>query len=337
VASSINQELLDFQITHYSYLERYKNTLVREIVSMFRTRRRGLIRQLAEEPLLKYERRRFERELRYWDSILTEQDALLAEALEGNLEEFLSREAAYQGAMIGRAGPMLDINIPSATQMATAARLEPFEGLPINQHIQNTFGNSRARFLAEVRQGYAFGVPTERIAENLSAALNMDINRVRNITRSAVGHMASIARKELYEQNSDVIEYEQWVSTLDTRTTPICQVMDGALRKIGESEWSNGQYGEPGQIHWGCRSTSIPIIKDWRALGLDDPPAGVRASLDGGVPDSTTYQEWLAGQTQARQEEVLGIQRAELFREGKLSLAEMVRDGRYITLDELMK
>ncbi|MNH48431.1 hypothetical protein D3C79_1122880 [compost metagenome] len=54
------------------------------------------------------------------------------------------------------------------------------------------------------------------------------------------------------------------------------------------------------------------------------------------MPQSTTYAEWLAQQPAARQDEILGPERARLMREGKLKLDAFYNDkGKFLALDEL--
>lgn len=58
----------------------------------------------------------------------------------------------------------------------------------------------------------------------------------------------------------------------------------------------------------------------------------------GQLPAATTYQDWMARQPRAFQDEVLGVTKARLFREGRLTLDDFVdRSGRELTLDELRR
>jgi hypothetical protein len=72
-------------------------------------------------------------------------------------------------------------------------------------------------------------------------------------------------------------------------------------------------------------------------MGLDiDIPASTRASMDGQVPSKITYQEWLKKQSVERQNEVLGVTKAKLFREGGLPIDKFVSPkGHVYTLDQL--
>jgi hypothetical protein len=98
----------------------------------------------------------------------------------------------------------------------------------------------------------------------------------------------------------------------------------------------------------GDRCTQVPVTKSWEELAeetgadtalarqLDEIPAGVRASMDGEASGTLTYEDWLAGQSQARQQDILGPGRYELWTKGKLTLAEMLdQRGNPMTLEQL--
>lgn len=89
-----------------------------------------------------------------------------------------------------------------------------------------------------------------------------------------------------------------------------------------------------------CRSTTAPVLKSWREMGvpIDEVPEGTRASMDGQVPESTTYQTWLQRQPASVQDEVLGATRGALFRRGGLTLDRFVdMSGRQYTIQELRR
>ena len=107
--------------------------------------------------------------------------------------------------------------------------------------------------------------------------------------------------------------------TLDSRTTETCRLRDGKQyspithRPIGHSyPWLGG----PGKAHWQCRSTSVPVTKSFKELGIDidELPPAERASMDGQVPAETTYAQWIKRQPAARQDQILGPVRGALMR-----------------------
>ena len=69
---------------------------------------------------------------------------------------------------------------------------------------------------------------------------------------------------------------------------------------------------------------------------LAEADEGTRASMNGQVPASETYQTWLKRQPAGFQDDVLGVQRASLFRQGKLTVDKFVDEsGKVYTMEQL--
>ena len=60
-----------------------------------------------------------------------------------------------------------------------------------------------------------------------------------------------------------------WVSTLDGRTSPICQARDGIVFPVSS--------GPRPPAHPNCRSTTAPVLRTWKELGVDDFPEAPEA------------------------------------------------------------
>lgn len=146
------------------------------------------------------------------------------------------------------------------------------------------------------------------------------------LVRTSVNHAGGVARGETYAANGGVVQAEKFVAVLDGSTTITCASLDGTIHAIGE--------GPHPALHWGCRSIRVPIVQQGVALDL---PGG-RRTADGVRPVSArlTYGGWLKKQPQAVQDEVLGVERAKLFRSGKVSIQRFTDDtGKVYTLDQL--
>jgi hypothetical protein len=72
-------------------------------------------------------------------------------------------------------------------------------------------------------------------------------------------------------------------------------------------------------------------------IDIDEAPAGTRASMNGQVPEKTTYNDWLKGQPAKVQDDILGPGRGKLFRNDGYSVSNFVdrKTGRHYTLKEL--
>lgn len=81
-----------------------------------------------------------------------------------------------------------------------------------------------------------------------------------------------------------------------------------------------------------CRSVRVPSIKSEYDLNIDT----TRAAQGGEVSARTTYSGWLRRQSKEVQNKVLGVEKAKLFRSGKVTLDRFVDStGHTYTLKEL--
>lgn len=152
------------------------------------------------------------------------------------------------------------------------------------------------------------------------------------IVRTAVNHVSSQTRLQTYQENDDLLKGYQWVATLDSRTSPICRERDGKIYPVDSAVFP--------PAHVNCRSTVSPVLKSWRELGIDRDEAApsTRASVNGQVPDTVTYEQWLSDQPEDVQDDVLGPTRAAAWRGGRLTWSEanaVTKTGRPVPLSDL--
>lgn len=210
-------------------------------------------------------------------------------------------------------------------------------------------GGLADKFADQMRAGMALGETNGKLIERVRGKtgqpgiMNLARSSAERLVRASVQAAANTAREATYDENADLISALEWSATLDTRTSPWCIVRDGLKytpkehRPMGHTvPWLEG----PGKIHWGCRSTSVPVLKSWRELGIDEDeiPETTRASMDGQVPAAMTFEQWLKKQSVARQDSVLGAGKAQLWRDGKITFRDLLdQNGRPLTTEELRR
>lgn len=190
------------------------------------------------------------------------------------------------------------------------------------------------------------------------------------LVRTSVLTVANQSKIDTILNNLDINKGIQWVSTLDNRTTPICRALDGLQWTVPDFTPVGHNKAFPGPTaHWGCRSTQIPITRSWKELAgpgakfaTTDGEAGnveellqkrlqemgmsaeqaakvkadTRASMDGQVAAKTTFEDWLNKKPAEFQDQLLGPQRAAMWRDGSVTIAEMTdQDNRPLTISEL--
>lgn len=187
--------------------------------------------------------------------------------------------------------------------------------------------------------------------------LQVPKNQAEALVRTSVLGVSNEARQQTIEANRDVIKGVQWVSTLDSRTTEICQALDGLSWEFPESGDAYADYipvdhdkaFSPPPAHWNCRSTIVPITYSFEELAARhgnsnaakkaaEIPEGKRASMDGQVSGKLTFDDWLRTKDEEFQDEVLGAKVAEMWRAGKMDLVQLT-DARNtpLTVEQLIE
>lgn len=132
--------------------------------------------------------------------------------------------------------------------------------------------------------------PDESI-KNLERFVDKKIKNTRNaagrlvMTESAYFH--SLSQKKAFDE-LDVEEYEI-VATLDSRTSEICQDMDG--KHFPMEDYQAGITAPPFHVY--CRSTTVPYFDDEFTLG-EERAARDKDGKTFYVPGEITYEEWFA-------------------------------------------
>lgn len=275
-----------------------------------------------------------------WDILLSDYSSELSIFLE----ELVTTESKYITRFLNQE---FDLNIPiyAPEQLFTAIMHTPWSvrqgsdaGELVGKIIKNWSKDTINRSINLIRLGYVEGLSVLDIVRSVvgTRSLNYkdglaEVSRrnAKALIRTVVHHLASQTRFKIFEKSSDIEQY-QWVATLDSRTTIICQSLD--LQKFYFSK------GPVPPIHIQCRSAIIPVFKDdiWLSRGRQ------RASEFGLESAHLSYYEWLKKQTVQFQNDVLGKQRAELFRKPEMTadkFAKLNMNRSFVprTLEEIKK
>jgi SPP1 gp7 family putative phage head morphogenesis protein len=240
--------------------------------------------------------------------------------------------------------------------------------LPNGQTVEKAFRGIAERqqeaLARHIRQGVFSGETTQQIARRLVGRLDFgqpgtvrqiaaaggEVTKLANyqvqtIVRTSINQVQNQASQAVYAANKKVSPKYEYVATLDSRTSPICQRLDG-------QEFSYNKGPTPPQ-HFNCRSTTVPVV-DFDGLqkkypGLEKPPAtalDTRPSITGRVPQGTSYGNWLLDQDRKLQIKTLGNEgKVNYFKKlakregsGQAALRKMIRtDGSERTLKDLEK
>lgn len=341
-----NQTLQDASLRHAVYLARYRAAVITRMLNLLARADADIVRQLRTRNVqTPFSEDRLQKLLVAVRAQQAKMWVKWREALRGELNAVGVYEADFQRRMIGAALPAEIANAvavvaPSTKLIHTAVTSRPFQGRFLRDWAASLEKDRLRRVEDAVRIGLVEGETVDKIVSRIAgtrAARYADgvlaINR-RNaeaVVRTAVTHTTSRAREALYTANPNLIKGVQYVATLDARTTDICASLDGQVFDVDKGP-------RPPQ-HVNCRSTTAPVLASFKELGFNasEVSEGTRASMNGQVPESTTYQSWLKSQPAHVQTEALGATKAKLFRDGGLTVDRLVerRTGHSYTLREL--
>lgn len=139
------------------------------------------------------------------------------------------------------------------------------------------------------------------------------------------------------EHDTDLAVSHEW---LLSRVTDIDSVeYSGKIYNIAVEDDESYTVGDV--IVHNCRSVEAPLLKTLDEIlgttGIPDIPDGTRSSIDGYIPADTTFDNWLSDKSEDFQDELLGSGKAQLWRDGKITLQDLVdpQTGQPLTLAEL--
>ena len=341
---TINEDILDRTISHMVWTERYKTSEAKKIIKLLNKADDDLVAQIAAR-MVKIEQRGYDLGVKTTErlesllKLIRDQRQEIAESLyissRDELFDFVVYEADFESRLITSAVADVGVDIamvqPAASQLKAAVTKKPFQGRLLREWYRDLGANSAKRVSDALKIGIIEGQTTDQIVRRIKGTrsrqyrdgiLEIDRRHAETITRTAINHVTARAKDDLYEENADIIDGVKFNATLDSRTTPICRSLDGKVYKLDAKR-------PVLPLHFGERSQYVPYLGPSKIKGL-------RASATGPVPDDLSYGDWLRKQSKATQEDVLGVKKAKLFREGNLSIDKFTaRDGSELTLAEL--
>ncbi|AGN30443.1 hypothetical protein SXAG_00162 [Synechococcus phage S-CBS4] len=239
--------------------------------------------------------------------------------------------------------------LPTAKTLERIAATSLIEGATIGQWFGSLQETTRFELSRAVKLGVSLGETNGEILNRIKSANEKGTQVLaktrRNgmaIVRTSVQTVSNEVRQATFQENADLVDGVQWLATLDGRTSDICIARSGLVWELPDYKpkgHSIGWNGGP-PAHWNCRSTTIPVLKSLEEMGVDpkDIPPEMRSSMDGQVAADLTFDDFLRGKPASFADEMLGKGRAQLWRDGKITLSQLLdQRGNPLTLAQLTK
>lgn len=311
---------LEFQLD----LQRVSKTLQADAIRILKRLERELVAEVSAGRYTQWRKARIEAQLKtVRDSIADYYD----EAATATMQSSASIATSAARSTVVGMGP--GAVLPSTEVLSSIVSRAVVQGAPMTAWWNKQAADTAFKFAAAVRQGLVAAETNQQIVKRVLDVMTVSKANAAALVQTTVATVSTDAAKTVAADNADIIKRIRAVETLDSRTCLRCMPLDGLEWEPDGTPIGHNIPLPSWPIHYNCRGLAIYRI-------TDEPPGGTRATGEGQVAAKTTFNDWLDRQSNAKQEEILGQGRAELYRSGKITLSDLTSGtGRPLTIKQL--
>ena len=248
--------------------------------------------------------------------------------------------SATADSLVAAVGGQVAISaIPTASYLETLAGNTIIQGAVQADWWDRQAGDTAFKFQSAVRQGLVGAETTPQIVKRVRNVMDLSKRNAETLVHTSVQSVANTTREKIFADNDDVMSGKEWSSALDRKTCPTCGALDGKRWTTDGKPIKHSMVYQIPPKHFRCRCSMVPVLKTWKELGInmDELSDSTRASMEGQVTDKT-FADWLKRKTETDPtfaDRTLGKGRAELWRNGKITMDQMISGGKPLSLSEL--
>lgn len=339
----INQKILDSVITQSLDLLRLDAGTRQQVLKLLMRLQQELVGRIANEDLTTFGKRRLAQFLKQASDVINRYYTMAQGELDLTLQHVGNIVATHAADTLS-AAVTLDSALPPVGYFRSLVSNVLMQGAPIADWWARQSMDMGFRFANAMRQGLAQGETNQQLIYRLIGKRGspgiMDIarNNAASLVQTSVQTVANDARLETFRRNADVIDSISWHTALDGHVCLLC-IPRAELRWTieGEPIGHDIPFENP-PIHFNDRCVLIPVTKSFKDLGVDlpEPDTSTRSSSDGQISADTSFADFLDRKGADFQDEVLGPGRAQLWRDGTITLRQLLDlSGNPLTLAEL--
>lgn len=210
----------------------------------------------------------------------------------------------------------------------TLADRQTVLGATINQWWGAQSDGTVDRISRAIQQGFDRGEGTEQLIRRIRgtrAGRFQDgvIQRSRRgaltIVRTALNAIANAANEQIIEENKALLAGYQHISVIDGNTSDVCIARSNLRWDLDQRPIDHDFPYDTPPLHPNCRSIVQPL-------------------LNASVPPVSTFDSFFKRQSAKKQGEIIGVGKAKLYREGRITLRDLVnQQNRPLTLEQLQE
>jgi SPP1 gp7 family putative phage head morphogenesis protein len=323
VTAATVRDLTDTLLRHQVLLQRLSTSEQKKFVPFLKEMDKELRARLSAGELTTYSRERLQRMLKSVDEMLAELLGDFQSQLLLDLDEIAKTEAPFSAKALGIVIDA-DAVVPAVSLIRSAVLNNPLsikDAPLLKPFIKDWTTAERKAVAGVIRRGVFQGQTNAQIVQAIRGTkarqyqdglLDVTARHAATLVHTAIQHTSSQARQATFEENGDIVEGVQWISTLDNKTCPVCRSLDRQTFALSK--------GPRAPIHPNCRCTLIPWLgKRFEQLMRGATRASAGAAGGAQVDANLDYYKWLKTQPKSFVEIALGPKRAKLFLDGGLS------------------
>lgn len=346
---SIDLSLEDAFVRHQILIQRYAKGREREAMRYIKALIESVQQQLGTDQLSELSQARLQRLLYDIELNMVLSGDNFRDSAIKELLEFAEYEVKWNYDVLRNTiTDFDDFTLPTQEQIESIVyndtmTLEPNQNYTISAAI-DTFNNKKQnQIIQSLKDNATLALPIAGVIGVLSGLKLLQGRQAATLSRTQTNRVAVLSRQTTMRLNSSegrqtgkqqkpMSGYYKWVAVLDSLTSYICISRDGRVYKDIDKN------PKP-PAHYNCRSTITYLVNDKYNKGGKGKAYRTAIGEDGKeqrISDTINYPQWLRRQPAGFQDEVLGIERGEMFRRGTLSVDRFVdENGRSLTLPEL--
>ena len=343
---ALDQALLELLFVHFINLTRLEAGEQAKILTLLEQLQKDLIAILAKETLTDFGKANTNTLLREASAVIAQTYSAAQAEMAGTIAGLAQLEAKFTAGAIDQVlNIRLGAGLPTEGYLRTLVSDVLIQGAPSKVWWSRQAGDVSFRFAAEVRKGLVAAETNQQIiarivgTDTVPGVMPIARKNAAALVQSSVQTVANESRLATFRKNADVIQGLRWLTALDSSVCPVCAARAEMVWDLDGNGIGNNLDFQSPPIHWNDRCVLVPEMKTYAEMGIDlpeIPKTGQRASTDGPVPASTTFDDWFKGRTAVQQNEQFGTGKAQLYRDGKVSMRDMVdQRGNSLTLAQL--
>lgn len=202
-------------------------------------------------------------------------------------------------------------------------------GSSVQEHWEKQAGNLFFKVKAQIRMGASAGQTEQEIVkrimgdarEGTSGIMEQAVREARGTVDASTQAASDAGRRAAMRENG--INALRWFAILDAVVCENCAVRADKLWTIDGEPLGHDIPYEAVPLHPWCRCILVP----------EQYPDGPPEDGDVGV---NRFDKWLEKLPKEKQDDLLGVGRAELWRQDKITTSDLIgQNGRFLTLTEL--